>query len=95
MLAALAAGMPMYMAQAHAHLGWVAYAELRRAEARDHLDRAWSAWHAVGPGVAMTGLILWPRLGLADTADEAIEWAKRCPGLPNETIEVRPVWEVA
>ena len=27
--------------------------------------------------------------------DEAIEWAKRCPGLPNETIEVRPVWEVA
>jgi hypothetical protein len=27
--------------------------------------------------------------------DEAIEWAKRCPGLPNEIIEVRPVWEVA
>ena len=27
--------------------------------------------------------------------DEAIEWAKRCPGLPNETIEVRPVWELA
>jgi len=27
--------------------------------------------------------------------DEAIEWAKRCPALPNETIEVRPVWEVA
>jgi len=27
--------------------------------------------------------------------DEAIEWAKRCPGLPIETIEVRPVWEVA
>ena len=27
--------------------------------------------------------------------DEAIEWAKRCPGLPNEMIEVRPVWEVA
>jgi hypothetical protein len=27
--------------------------------------------------------------------DEAIEWAKRCPGLPDETIEVRPVWELA
>jgi hypothetical protein len=29
----------------------------------------------------------------ARSRDEAIEWAKRCPGLPNETIEVRPVWE--
>jgi hypothetical protein len=27
--------------------------------------------------------------------DDAIEWAKRCPGLPNETIEIRPVWEMA
>ena len=27
--------------------------------------------------------------------EEAIEWAKRCPGLPDETIEVRPVWELA
>ena len=26
---------------------------------------------------------------------EAIEWAKRCPGSPNETIEVRQVQEMA
>lgn len=27
--------------------------------------------------------------------EEAIEWAKRCPGGPNETIEVRQVQEMA
>lgn len=27
--------------------------------------------------------------------DEAIEWAKRCPGSPNEIIEVRQVQEMA
>ena len=27
--------------------------------------------------------------------DEAIEWAKRCPGSPNEVIEVRQVQEMA
>lgn len=27
--------------------------------------------------------------------DEAIEWAKRCPGGPNETIEVRQVQEMS
>lgn len=27
--------------------------------------------------------------------EEAIEWAKRCPGSPNETIEVRQVQELA
>ena len=27
--------------------------------------------------------------------DEAIEWAKRCPGSPNETIEVRQVQEMS
>ena len=25
--------------------------------------------------------------------EEAIEWAKRCPGAQNGTIEVRPIWE--
>jgi hypothetical protein len=27
--------------------------------------------------------------------EEAIEWAKRCPGSPNETIEIRRVQEFA
>lgn len=27
--------------------------------------------------------------------EEAIEWAKRCPGGPNETIEIRQVQEMA
>src|SRR3954468_13800859 len=27
--------------------------------------------------------------------DEAIEWAKRCPGSDNETIEIRQVFEMA
>jgi len=27
--------------------------------------------------------------------DEAIEWAKRCPGGPNETIEIRQVQEMS
>lgn len=27
--------------------------------------------------------------------EEAIEWAKRCPGSPNETIEIRQVQEMA
>ena len=27
--------------------------------------------------------------------EEAIEWAKRCPGSPNETIEIRQVQEFA
>jgi hypothetical protein len=27
--------------------------------------------------------------------DEAIEWAKRCPGSPNEVIEVRQVQEMS
>src|SRR6187431_3549195 len=27
--------------------------------------------------------------------DEAIEWAKRCPGSPNEVIEIRQVQEMA
>jgi hypothetical protein len=26
---------------------------------------------------------------------EALEWASRCPGLDNEVIEVRQVWEMA
>ena len=26
---------------------------------------------------------------------EAIEWAKKCPGSPNETIEIRQVHEMA
>ncbi|MEJ1098194.1 MULTISPECIES: YciI family protein [unclassified Pseudoxanthomonas] len=28
-----------------------------------------------------------------DSREEAIEWAKRCPGSPNETIEIRQVME--
>jgi hypothetical protein len=27
--------------------------------------------------------------------DEAIEWAKRCPGSPNEVIEIRQVQEMS
>jgi hypothetical protein len=27
--------------------------------------------------------------------DEAIEWAKRCPASPNETIEIRQVMEMS
>jgi len=27
--------------------------------------------------------------------DEAIEWAKRCPGSPNEVIEIRQVQEIS
>ena len=27
--------------------------------------------------------------------EEAIEWAKRCPADPNETIEIRPFFELA
>lgn len=26
--------------------------------------------------------------------EEAIEWAKRCPGSPNETIEIRRIQEM-
>src|SRR5947199_6402990 len=29
------------------------------------------------------------------TREEAIEWAKRCPGSPNEVIEIRQVQEMA
>src|SRR4026209_436029 len=31
----------------------------------------------------------------AQSRDEAIEWAKRCPGSPNEVIEIRQVQEMS
>jgi len=31
---------------------------------------------------------------IGQVEEEAIEWAKRCPGSPNETIEVRQVQEL-
>ena len=29
-----------------------------------------------------------------DSLEEAVEWAKRCPGGPNETIEIRKIMEM-
>ena len=30
-----------------------------------------------------------------NSKEEAIEWAKRCPGSPNEVIEIRQVQEMS
>ncbi len=80
LVAAGDAGISPYVATAHAHLGWAAYRQGRRAQAREHVDRAWAIW-PVGPQVSpFQWMVLWPRLGLAEAGsrhNEAVDCARR------------------